>query len=115
MKTVPVLGTSIARPVGSGVVRVPRNLAFHLPGISPAVREKDAPCQILRLARGQVHRLDQAGGVREIQVLDGTLWLTTTPANGDVLLRSGERFSLSTAWPIVFEAMQDASVMLVRR
>lgn len=61
-----------------------------------------------------MHRIDPTDGVREIQVLDGVIWLTTTSAEGDVLLRAGDRFSPTAAWPVVFEALQDASVLLLR-
>ncbi|MEI9894109.1 MAG: hypothetical protein WDN28_09535 [Chthoniobacter sp.] len=55
-----------------------------------------------------------ADGFREIQVLSGVIWLTTTPAEGDTLLRAADRFSPAPAWPVVFEALQDASLLLLR-
>lgn len=113
MKTVPALATSFSS--GSVTARIAQTLAAMIPGIASAVSDRNARPVSLQLARGKVHRVDQADGFREIQVLDGTLWLTTTPADGDVLLRSGERFSLSCAWPIVFEAVKDASVLLVHQ
>lgn len=113
MKTVPALGTSFSRPLGSVAARIAQTLSMLIPGTSSAVCERNVHPVSLQLARGKVHRLDQADGIREIQVLDGTLWLTTTPAEGDILLRTGERFSLPTAWPIVFEAVKDAAVLLV--
>ena len=89
-------------------------LAFPLPGTAATVRERNARSVSLQLARGQVHRIDQADGIREVQVLDGVLWLTATPADGDVLLRTTDRFAPTTGWPIVFEALKDASVVLLR-
>lgn len=115
MKTVPAFGTSVSRPLNAVATRLGRTLTALLPGVTAAAHEKNAGPVSLQLARGKVHRLDQADGVREIHVLDGVLWLTTTPAEGDIVLRSGERFSAPTTWPIVFEAMKDTSVLLVLR
>lgn len=95
--------------------RVTPTLAFPIPGTSANVRERNARSVSLQLARGQVHRIDQADGIREIHVLDGTLWLTATPADGDVLLRTTDRFAPTTGWPVVFEALKDASVLLLRQ
>ena len=68
----------------------------------------------LELARGEVYRLDQRGNTHEIQVLDGTLWLTTTPAKGDIVLREGERYAAPESGLVVIEALKDASVLLIR-
>lgn len=75
--------------------------------------ERSARPVSLQLARGEVHRVDQGDGVREIQVVDGVLWLTTTPAEGDILLHATDGFVLPTRGPIVFEALKDTSVLLV--
>ncbi|EDY20507.1 hypothetical protein CfE428DRAFT_1704 [Chthoniobacter flavus Ellin428] len=108
MKTVPALGTSVSR-----AARGAQALSLFIPATVPDVMEKNARPISLQLARGQVHRLDPADGVREIQVLDGVVWLTTTPAEGDILLRASDRFSTPNAGRIVFEALKDASVLLV--
>lgn len=114
MKIVPALGTSVARPSSSVATRVAQSLSSLIPGASSVMSERNARPISLQLTRGQVHRLEPADGVREIHVLDGAIWLTTTPADGDVLLRATDRFAPPTAaWPIVFEALQDASVLLV--
>jgi len=89
-------------------------LRVLIPGTASIVREKNARPVSLHLTRGEVHRLDRTDGVLEIQVLDGVVWLTTTPADGDRQLRATDRFSPAAAWPIVFEALQDASVLLLR-
>ena len=113
MKTVPVLGTSFS--FGSVAARIAQTLVAWIPGTASAATERNTHPVSLQLARGKVHRLDPADGIREIQVLDGTLWLTTTPAEGDILLRAADRFALPAVGPIVFEALKDASVLLVRR
>ncbi|HSI11211.1 MAG TPA: DUF2917 domain-containing protein [Chthoniobacter sp.] len=111
----PAPGTSFSRPLGFGTTRVAQSFSSTVSRTAAATSERDARPVPLQLARGQVHRLDRADGIREIQVLDGTLWLTATPADGDILLRSGERFALPVAFPVVFEALKDASVLLARR
>jgi len=113
MKTVSALGTSFS--FGSVAARIAQTLSAFFPATILAAKERNAHPVSLQLARGKVHRLDQVDGIREIQVLDGALWLTTTPADRDVLLRSGDRFALPAAWPVVFEALKDASVLLGRQ
>jgi len=113
MKTVPALGTSVSRPIDSLTARVAQTLSALLPRISPVASERNARPVSLQLARGEVHRIDQADGFSELHVLDGDIWLTTTPADGDIHLREADQFSLSAACPIVIEALKDASVLLV--
>jgi hypothetical protein len=110
MKTVPALGTSFS--FGSVTARIAQTLAALIP--ASATSDRNARPVSLQLVRGEVHRVDQADGIREIHVLDGTLWLTTTPADGDILLRSGDRFALPVTGRVVFEALQDASILLAR-
>ncbi|MEP6672514.1 MAG: hypothetical protein ABJF10_25345 [Chthoniobacter sp.] len=94
--------------------RVAHPLPAFGSGISAAANVTNARPMSLQLARGEVYRVDRSDGVREIQVLDGVLWLTATPADGDLLLRAADRFSPAASWPIVFEALKDASVRLLR-
>ena len=114
MKTVPALGTSVRRPLDFMAARVAQTLPASVPGTSSIVRERNARPVSLQVARGEVRRLDWTDGVREIQVLDGVIWLTTTPAEGDTLLHAGGQFSPTATCPVVFEALQDASVLLMR-
>jgi hypothetical protein len=114
MKTAPALETSTSHSFTAGAMRLVSAFSLRVPRISSAISARRANPVALQLVRGQVHRLERIDGVREIQVLAGVLWLTTTPAEGDVLLRAGDRFSASTGWPVVFEAVQDASIMLLR-
>ena len=103
MKTVPALETSVRRPLDFMAARVAQTLPAFVPGTSSIVRERNARALSFRVARGEVHRIDRTGGVREIQVLDGVIWLTTAPAEGDTLLRAGDHFSPTAACPVVFE------------
>jgi hypothetical protein len=66
-------------------------------------------------SRGEVQRIEKADGVAEIRVICGTLWLTHTPGEGDILLRASASHSLSTGWPVVVEALEDTAVHFIRR
>lgn len=113
MKTLPAFGTSVSRPLGSLAARLAQTVSAFISGTTPAMNERSGHPVALKLARGEVYRLDQRGDTHEIQVLDGTLWLTTTPAKGDIVLRGGERFSAPDSGLVVFEALEDASVLLI--
>ena len=77
---------------------------FDLPAAAP---------RTICLADGQVLRLTPDLRVSHIEVKEGTVWLTGCPANGDVLLREGDRFELSNQWPFVVQAIGNAIVVLV--
>jgi hypothetical protein len=58
---------------------------------------------------GAVLALREPGSVR---VVSGTVWLTGTPAQGDVLLQAGERFCLKRHFPFVAEALEKVEMVL---
>ena len=64
------------------------------------------------LCSNEVIRLTEVSGFQQVEVRSGTIWLTGTPAKGDVLLRPGERFHLTHDWPFVLQAMNDARIIL---
>jgi hypothetical protein len=66
-------------------------------------------------SRGEVQRIEKTDGVAEIRVIRGTLWLTHSPADGDILLPASASHSLSTGWPVVVEALEDTAVHFIRR
>lgn len=83
------------------------------------VNEEDRPMVASRqsvrtkticLKRGEVIRLEKDSGVRNIQAKSGILWLTATPADGDMLLQNGESFELGNHWPYILEALEEAEV-----
>ena len=65
------------------------------------------------MQRGEVIRLEQNSGVSHVEMQSGAIWLTGTPANGDVLLQNGEQFKLRGEWPYVIEALEAAGLLLV--
>jgi hypothetical protein len=60
------------------------------------------------LRHGDVLRLDRGPATRRtLLVTHGTVWLTTTPADGDTILRAGDRVELTGGWPVVAQAIGD--------
>jgi hypothetical protein len=49
--------------------------------------------------------------VSRIEVQHGIVWLTGTPAEGDVLLHAGDRFDLGDASPYVVQALGEATLI----
>jgi hypothetical protein len=78
-------------------------------------KKADTSLVLQELRRGEVRRFDHADGVEEIRVLSGVIWLTATPADGDILLRPLDSHRFSSGWPIVIEALEEASIVSTRR
>lgn len=69
--------------------------------------------KITFLKRGEVIQLEKNSGVKNVETKSGVVWLTGMPANGDVLLQTGEKFELQNHWPYVFEALEPAELLLL--
>lgn len=65
------------------------------------------------LAKNAVLRIDRNSRVREIRIVSGKVWLTTTPADGDVILGAGEKWKPGTNSPVVIEALEPAELLLL--
>jgi hypothetical protein len=84
----------------------------------PESKRAEVVCQpaiqvrIIQLPQAGIIRLEKGSGVKSVEARSGVVWLTGTPANGDVLLSPGERFVLGDNWPFVIEALQPADVFL---
>lgn len=65
------------------------------------------------LGKHAVLRIDRNSPVREIRVLTGILWMTGTPADGDVILRAGEQRKLDGNAPFIIEALETAELFLL--
>lgn len=95
-----------------------RPLAF--PSVSLPARPAETPARLrensrcLTLARGQVFTIPRRSGVRAIEVLSGTIWLTATPADQDILMSAGDLFPIGPNAPYVLEALTDAEFILHR-
>lgn len=59
--------------------------------------------EVLSLTRRQAARLE---------VQRGIVWLTATPAAGDVILRAGDQFEIADASPYVVQALGEATILL---
>jgi len=66
----------------------------------------------VRLARNELVRLQERSGRRAVIVRKGIIWLTGTPACGDVILQCGGRFEFGDRWPFVVQALEDAEIEL---
>lgn len=66
------------------------------------------------LRANEVLRLEKPSRTQSLAVRSGTIWLTGTPAQGDVLLQAGDRFHLTTGWPFVLQALGDAEMVLLQ-
>jgi len=71
-----------------------------------------APVQTIRLKRDAVIRLEKSSGVKSVEISSGIVWLTGTPAAGDVLLTEGGRFETAGAWPYVIQALEPGEIVL---
>ncbi|HEV2692789.1 MAG TPA: DUF2917 domain-containing protein [Verrucomicrobiae bacterium] len=68
--------------------------------------------ETVSLPREKIFRLEKNSGVISIEIASGVVWLTGTPADGDVLLSSGERFTLPNTRPFVIQALEPAEFSL---
>jgi hypothetical protein len=62
------------------------------------------------LAAGRVLRVDARQRVSRLSVVEGCLWLTTTPAEGDVILGTGDEWHADGRWPVVVQAVGRTAV-----
>lgn len=74
-----------------------------------AAERPSARGRSVRLDRDEVLRLT---GGQCLEVKSGVLWLTGTPAQGDILLSAGERFELRGGSSFVAQALEDAEFFL---
>ena len=84
--------------------------------VSEFENAKTAPAvsaQTVCLSRHAILRLEKSSGVKALEIKSGAVWLTGTPANGDLFLRKGERFETGTGWPYLIEALEPAEIILL--
>ena len=66
----------------------------------------------VHLRGDEVIRLTKDSGFKQVDVRSGTIWLTGTPAKGDVLLQPGDQLQLARDWPFVLQALSEARIVL---
>jgi hypothetical protein len=79
---------------------------------APAIQVTEKLIRI-RLKRNEVIRLEKRARARSIEVTDGVVWLTSTPANGDIVLRQDEQFQFGGNWPYVIQALEPAELTCI--
>lgn len=70
--------------------------------------------RVLRMQSGELVRLDEKSQVSLLEVREGLIWLTGTPANGDILLERGNQLRLTDQWPFLVQALNDSEIALER-
>ncbi len=103
----PCLPASPHFPAADSRQAAPRN--FRATGKAAPERSIPGP---LQLSPDRVIRLERASGVSEIMVARGVVWVTETPATGDILLCQGGYLPLRGGWPVMLQAMTEGSIIL---
>jgi hypothetical protein len=62
------------------------------------------------LAQDQVIRLERRSGIKRIEIKAGIVWLTSTPADGDVFLKAGDVFECQKSWPYILQALEPSEL-----
>ena len=86
-------------------------LKANLRGWFETVNSNPESCAV-HLRGNEVIRLANVSGFTQVEVRSGTIWLTGTPAQGDVLLHPGEKFQLTNGWPFILQAVEEAQIVL---
>lgn len=82
---------------------------------TPRCGQVQAETRAIRLRRHQVLTIASAAVAGRIQVQQGTVWLTATPGEKDVLLTAGTNLNLTNHYPFVLEALTGAEIVLAGR
>lgn len=69
--------------------------------------------RVVRLAPGEILRLNKADRAHRLEVRQGTAWLTETPAGEDRLLTAGDNYLPARNWPIVIQALGQTQLVLM--
>lgn len=61
-----------------------------------------------RLPKGMVWCVERSDSISRLEMVQGTVWITSTPAGGDIVLGPGDACEFGDRWPYVIEALADA-------
>ena len=75
-----------------------------------AMDQPPVSVKTLHLPRDRAIRLEKVSGIKTLEVRSGAVWLTGTPATGDIVLSAGERLELTDQWPFVIQALSSAEL-----
>lgn len=67
--------------------------------------------ELARLPRGTVLTLKREDAVTRLELTGGNVWITGTPAWGDIVLGPGEVYEFGDGWPYVVEALSDVEFL----
>ncbi|MDB6035507.1 MAG: hypothetical protein JWM16_5845 [Verrucomicrobiales bacterium] len=84
-----------------------RQIFFSGRPFVPSARSAVMPLD-MHMHQGEIVRLDKQHRGQQIQVRDGTIWLTGVET-GDVLLGRGQTFTLKNQSPFVVQALTEAN------
>ncbi len=70
--------------------------------------------ETITLHADEVLNVRRRSGATQIEVECGTIWLTDTPATGDMLLHAGDRFTTGNHSPYVLQALGAAKISIQR-
>jgi hypothetical protein len=73
---------------------------------------RSPPLREIRLGRGEVTAIAESWMGGSLRVLEGTVWVTDSPATGDYVVESGQVFALVGEGPWVVQALEDAVIEL---
>lgn len=65
----------------------------------------------LSLPTGALLRIDAPRKVTVV-VRQGALWITTTPADRDIIVRAGQTFVVESGWPVLVQALAVSDIVL---
>lgn len=75
-----------------------------------ALPERRSVPEFQHMEKGAVVRLRRRGPFPLLEVESGVVWLTETPAQGDILLRAGSKHILRGCGPVVLQALESAVI-----
>jgi hypothetical protein len=107
-----VSGLSMFSGFSQGLTRVLRlgNGLVSTSGTPRYIATKN--CHSIRLAKGELHTLDQDSATQEITVRSGSFWVTREGEGKDHLLKTGEALCMSAEGMTIIEALQAGEIEL---
>lgn len=95
---------------------------FPAPAVLPAGKRKGpgtgkvvpglVAARRVQLAKDQVIRLDRDSRIAGVEVERGRVWMTLTPADGDLVMDQGHAVRLSGGWPVVLQALTEVTLLI---
>lgn len=89
------------------------------PAALPATRRRTAAALATGtretfLKKNAVLRLPAETAFARLAVESGIVWVTAAPGDGDIILQPGQSLPLRGGWPVVLQALTEASFRLIQ-